>query len=156
MEDDGLNIGLDEEEGDGHRSLEDMIETKAVGAHIDLSKWKRGESSIATMGKSYQGVLQKIATAVTPKEETQEYRQILLLGNYLSAEEADRVTAAIDESFRYGLSLRPILDWVINRCAVRGGRVNDIKDIMTHQIITMQRYKSGNKKDERIDKRVLP
>jgi hypothetical protein len=154
MEED-LNIGI-EEEGDGHRNLEDLAESEAVkGARINLNEWKRGDSSIATMAKSYQGVLQKLATAVLKKEEVQEYRQILLLADYLSTEEADRVTAAIAEALRYGLSLTPILDWITNRCAVGGGRANLIKEIMTHQVITTQRS-AWNKKDERIDKRIIP
>jgi len=53
------------------------------------------------------------------------------------------------------LSLTPILDWITNRCAVRGGRANLIREILTHQIITTQRS-SWNKKDERIDKRIIP
>jgi len=155
MDDEALNIEIGEE-GNGHNSPEELAETEAVkGALINLRDYKRGDSSIATMAKSGLGVLQKLATAVLRKEEIQEYRQILLLADYLSTEEADRVSAAIAETLRYGLSLTPILDWITNRCAVRGGRANLIREILTHQIITTQRS-SWNKKDERIDKRIIP
>lgn len=155
-EDEGINIGI-EEEGDGHHSIEELAENEAVkGALVHLRDFKRGDSSIATMAKSGLGVLQKLATAVLQKEEEHEYRQILLLADYLSTEEADRVSAAVAEAQRYGLSLTPILDWITNRCAVRGGRANLIKEVLTHQIITTQRQGFWKNKDERIDKRVLP
>ncbi len=75
-----------------------------------------GDNNAISGGQSNrQGVLKSLLT-VEQKEEN--YRQTLLTADYIDDEEADRVTGAISEALRYGLSLAPILDWVTNRCSV--------------------------------------
>ena len=72
-------------------------------------------STISDSNKQRMSVLLKLLTAI---QDEKEYRQQLLMADFIDDEEADRVAAALAEAKRYQLGLSPILDWVIARCAV--------------------------------------
>lgn len=102
-----------------------------------VKEMRHGEGLLTSGKQGYQSVLQRIATAIGDSDK--EYRQSLLLASFLSPEESDKATAAISECKRYGVPITPIVDRIIARCAVKGatgGRVQDIKEALTHQNIT--------------------
>ncbi|MFC1904968.1 hypothetical protein ACFLXT_04325 [Chloroflexota bacterium] len=121
-------------DGDNNTGMDaQLAEILGQEGLLNQGDMKAGEGIIAEGQKPYASVLQKIATI---PEDVANYRQILLLANYLDTEESDRVSAALSEAKRYGLSIEPILDWAVNRCAVAGkhamGRVPGIIAALTH------------------------
>lgn len=58
------------------------------------------------------GALNKLITVADDR------LQILLQGNYLDVEEADDLSAALDESARFGCETESIIQWVVIRCGV--------------------------------------
>lgn len=102
-----------------------------------IKEMQHGEGVLTFGNRAYQSVLQKIATAINDPDK--EYRQALLLASFLSPEESDKAVYAIAECRRYGAPITVIVDRIIARCGVKGftgGRVQDIKDALTHQSIT--------------------
>jgi hypothetical protein len=118
----------------GHGSPEELIEERQVkGAVFKLEQMKRGDGNVVKSMEAQLGVLQRIVTA---PQKNEEYRQALLLANFLSPEEADRAVNAIAWCNRYDGDLGPIVDKLIARCAVKGGRVADVIDALTHMRLT--------------------
>lgn len=64
--------------------------------------------------KMLQG-LPKDTEGENSNRQEEDYRQILFLTDYKSDYEAELVSAAISEAWKNGLSLAPIMNWVINR-----------------------------------------
>lgn len=134
-------INIDDN-GHNAQSAEEMFETQQTKrAFFNLEELKRGDGNVVKMSEAQLGVLQKIATA--PKEDD-EYRQALLLAEFLSPEEADRAVNAIAFCRRYGGDLTPIVDKIIARCGVKGGRVIAITDALTHMRLTTNYSGSRN------------
>lgn len=67
---------------------------------------------ISSGDKGGGGTLNKISTVAD------DMLQNLLMGNYISPEEGDDISAAIDESLRYGCEVDSIMRWVIIQCGV--------------------------------------
>ena len=114
------------------------------GALLDLKELKRPDG-IFTHGlnNTQQGVLQR---AMTAEKKDTDYRQELKTAFFLSTDESDKVVAAINESDRYGCSLKPIVDWLVGRSAgVNGGRLRAIFDTISHTTFTTN-YQGANKK----------
>jgi len=100
---------------------EDLLTKLQEELENSLAKKPRDEdpemtgSGIMPDGQARIGVLLRILTAV---QEEKEYRQALILSDFLDDDEADRVAAAIEERRRYGCSIAPVLDWCAARCGV--------------------------------------
>ena len=134
--------------GNGHGgSLEDtVVEERAKGAVFELDGRRRGDGNVVQGMEQQLGVMQKMATAPTKDDE---YRQALLLANFLSTEESDRAVNAIAFCRRYGGDLTPIIDKIIARCAVKGARVSEIVDALTHLRMTTNAPKPSAKSNSR-------
>ena len=109
-------------------------------------------SGISPDGQARIGVLVRLLTAV---KDDEDYRQILLLADFLDDDEADRVTAALEERRRYGCSITPILDWVSARCGVNKishgkSRATLGVEGLTHTTLTTNAIMK-NKKDKKED-----
>jgi hypothetical protein len=119
--------------GNGHLEVGEVLEnqmTKQALIRLD----KRGDGNIfGQMDAQQLGVMQKMATAPVKDDD---YRQALLLANFMSAEESDRAVNAIAFCQRYGGDLTPIVNKIIARCAVKGGRVSELIDALTHMRLT--------------------
>jgi len=111
-------------------------------------------SGIMPDNQARVGVLIKLLTAV---QEEKEYRQALILSDFLDDDEADRVAAAIEERRRYGISIAPVLDWCAARCGVNKGghgksRATLAIEGLTHSTFTTQsalrNKKDKNKKED--------
>ncbi len=135
-------------DGNGEVNQEELMAT----AQRDLYNSRREEdtsgdhSAISDSKRSQSGVLIKAMTAVDDKD----YRQALLLGDFMDPEEADRVTAALNEANRYGLPPTPIIDWIYARCAVtkNGQSINRLTEVIqgiTHSTFMTQGMNKNNK-----------
>lgn len=112
-------------------------------------------SGISPDGQARIGVLIRLLTAI---KDDEDYRQALILSDFLDDDEADRVSAAIEERRRYGISIAPVLDWCAARCAVnKGGHGKSRSQLsiegLTHtslytNISGMKNKKDKNKKED--------
>jgi len=138
-------------QNDGHnpQDAESILEENATKKAIfRLDEYKRGDGSVVQMTDQQLGVMQKTATA--PAKDS-DYRQALLLARFMNPEEADRAVNAIAFCQRYGGDMRPIIDKIIARCAVKGARVEDIKDMLTHmRLTTTSSGNNGNRDSKRL------
>ena len=104
-------------------------------------------NAVSAANQARMGVLLRMLSTI---KDEQDYRQLVLLADFLDDEEADRVAAAITEARRYGLSLDPILDWVTARCAVNKlghgkSRVAIAVEGLTHSTFTSYRRDQGKR-----------
>lgn len=130
--------------------IEKELEKELLKRHRDDEPATTG-SGISPDGTARVGVLIKLLTAV--KED--EYRQALIMSDFLDDDEADRVAAAIEERRRYGLSIAPVLDWCAARCGVNKiahgkSRATLAIEGLTHSTFTTN-SSSRNKKDKKED-----
>ena len=129
---------------DGNENEEEMEKTTRTEAILNLRELKRSDG-IITMSKPQAGILQKVLSA---PETSTEYRQALLLLDFMSPDEADRFSGALSFAFRYGIPIAPILDKALSRCSVKAGRVEAVIRAMTHiNFSNSNRY--GKKDDSR-------
>jgi hypothetical protein len=136
----------------GDKDLLDEIENLMGGGEeaAALVEGLRHGEGLITDGKSkaYQGVLQKIASAIPMLDTEAQYRQALLLSAFLDRDDAGRVIAALDERRRYGVDITPVIDLVTAWAAIKGasgGRIDNIVESLTHQSISAntQAYRKG-------------
>jgi hypothetical protein len=110
-----------------------------------LSDLSRGESPVISFTKKELGMLAKLISPppLSPEEKKQaEIEALMIMADYTSPEEADLVTAVINFSSRYGLSLNPIRTWIMNRLAAnrkgaRNNRAAQIMDTLSHNTQTI-------------------
>ena len=102
---------------DNGQEDEALLETTQEAMKLALENGEDTKSppgAISEADKQSMGVLKGIIRI----EDTEDYKQILYLSNFLDYHQANKVAAACEEAFRYDLELRPILDWCICQCAV--------------------------------------
>lgn len=134
----------------------DEVEKELLKAIVSKKRDEESDGEASTTGNGIGpdgqvrvGVLIRLLTAV---QEEKEYRQALLTGDFIDDEEADRVAAAIEERLRYGVSIRPILDWISARCSVNSkghGKSRAILGVegLTHSTLTFNGRE--NKKNQK-------
>lgn len=140
------------ENKDDFETLEKEIEKELMNRNRDDNSG--GDSNaISSANQARTGVLLRLLTAV---KEEKEYRQAVLMADFMNVEEADRVSAALTEARRYGLSLDPIIDWIAARSAVIGSdgvnRARLVQQGLTHSTFT--RFNIGGKNKREADKNV--
>jgi len=128
---------------DGREDEEELEKTTRTEAVLNLRDLKRSDG-IITMSKPQAGILQKVLSA---PETSKEYRQALLLLDFMSPDEADRFSGAISFALRYGIPIDPIIDKALSRCSVKAGRVEAVIRAMTH--INFSNANRGKKDDSR-------
>jgi len=139
--------GYFEDDGDDAGALEDDIKK---GALVNLQNLKRADG-IITMGKAQTSLLQRVITA---PQHSKEYRQILLLLDFMSSDEADRFSGAISFSLRYGIPIDPIIDKALSRCSVKANRVEAVIRALTH--INFSNNNQDRKRNDRQSTRKSP
>lgn len=124
-------------ENNSFSNIEQELQKELINRDREGSQ--SGDSS-AMMAAREQRMSVLLRTITAVKEEN-DYRQLIIMADFLDDEEADRVAAAITEARRYGLSLDPILDWVTARCGVNKAghgknRVTAAIEGLTHSTFT--------------------
>jgi len=102
---------------------EDPVALETTKSALDqvmegADKLTAASGAISEGEKQSAGVLKSLITI----EDKEDYQQILYLAKFLTFEQASKVAAAIEEAFRYDLTLRPIMTWVVAQCAVGGNK----------------------------------
>ncbi len=115
--------------GNGHGGgvADEVLEGVEKQAAIDLLARKRGDSSIATMARQQLGVIQR--TLQPPEGESEQSERVaLLLADMLDDDEALDMVAAIEERKLVGISLAPLINLMLARCAVnrKGAHTNRV------------------------------
>lgn len=133
---------------------DDTLDTLQTELEKELQNREREDiagdtNAVSVRNQARIGVLMRLLTAV---QDEKEYRQQLLTSDFIDDEEADRVTAAINEANRYGLSLAPIMDWCACRCSVNKsghGKSRSVLGIegLTHSTFTTFRGDRGKDKN---------
>ncbi len=141
----------DEFGGNGHAETEQLEDTvqespdQLKAAYKKLDDLRRGDGQLISMSKEHLGV---IAQTLHIPGSIDEYRQILIITEFLDDEEARDFVAAIWECKRYGMDIGPVIDEAIARCSVnrkgvRSNRVAQLLDAFSHTKITSNVPNSG-------------
>lgn len=119
----------------------DEIETNAelqaagiAGGYIDAEGILKRGNGIITRGETqqYRSLMKSLISHIKTGDDLLDLVQELKVGNYLSAKEADLVTAAIGENFEVPHNLQMIMIWVINRGSVNNQAVQNVIKGLTH------------------------
>lgn len=118
----------------------DALEKEIVKELANRDRDNSGGESSAIM-ESQQQRMSVLLRTITAIKDDNEFRQLLLLADFLDDEEAETVAAAITEAQRYGASLGPILNYVTAKCAVNKNRhgksrVAQVIEGLTHSTFT--------------------
>ena len=131
--------------GNGYDPVAEVEKEAFKGAVMNVADMKKSDG-IFTRGLSnaQQGVLQRSMSAIS---KDTDYRQELKTAFFLSAAEADKFVASINEAERYGCSLKMNIDWLIARSAgVNGGRLRAIFETISHTTLTTNNIGDSQKR----------
>ena len=120
---------MDKEESDDlFAEIEKDMIKGAVEDKKDAARTAAGVQG-GSKGASSSGALNKVSVF------SETTRQALMMANFESPDQAGCVVAAINEAYRYGCSIDPIMDWVAAHCGVsqkHQSRVEWIVQALTH------------------------
>ncbi len=149
-------MGELEVENNGHVETETLGEMTAPETPEQLnvvfkklSELKGQDGAIVRMSKEHSGVMSRTLSVPLGDEE---YRQVLIITEFLSDDDAQDFVAVIWEDKRYGMPIGPDLDVALARCSVnrkgpRTNRVAQILEAMMHTKITTNQQQARKNSD---------